>query len=97
FIANEFTVQYSNALAYNANAAMMKAAVEELLNFDSTITFSGPISGGAVTATYGSTYANMPLDSRGWQLLVENISMVTAGGAPVGVATTVATPSIHRL
>lgn len=76
-------------LAYNASAATIKAAIEDLPLFQGTVTVSGALTGATTDFTFGGAYTNMPLSVLGYNLKV--ISRNAATVAPAAVVWTCAT------
>jgi hypothetical protein len=81
-------------LAYNATAAVIKNAIENLDIFQGTITVSAPFNTtGPKTLTYGGHYRNRPMQQRGYNLIPLFNNMLNAG-ALVPVSSQVTTTGI---
>lgn len=77
-----YGIEYTGTLAYNASAAVLKAAVEALSTFEGTVTFSGVLTS-SQTATFGGNYGYRPMLANGYQFIVEPLNALTAGSAVV--------------
>ena len=90
------SIEFTNTLNYNDNAATIKAAIEALSTFDGIITVSGPLTASA-TFTFGGNYGLLSLQLNGYYLGAQSLVAVNGSAATVNWDYTVTTPGVDGL
>jgi hypothetical protein len=89
-----FSYERTGVIAYNADTASIKAAIEALTSFDGTVTAGAALSAGACSLTFGGNYGYKPMWSEGYYFNAIPYVLVTSAPAAVELTPVITTPGV---